>query len=286
MNRAFVIAKKKPQYAPMMDAVQRAGIPILDFKDDLRNYDQLIVFHTKYFEALETNATVGWWMCDYRTPRDLIVSPRANCDHIFLPYLDYHTMYENHFGAPVTFMPQHGVEWPAQPEARNLNADAVFIGHAAPNSKYHYNRGKLLKLISTICHLRHIAGEGTTRDMRSIYRKTPVSINITPPNMGGTSNRLFNILSSGGLCLTSWFFGIERMFRNGEHLIWFKTEDELFETLTEIIDDTGKNLRIRTAGADLYRAKHTAQHRIDNMFDILSGNETEFRGFLEDEPRK
>lgn len=280
MKRAVVIAKKKPVYAPIMDAVQRTGELILDFDDDLSGLDSIIVFHNKYFEPLKTDANVGWWMCDFRKPQELAVAPQYNCNHIFLPYQNYHSLYQEHFDVLVTFMPQCGVEWPTVRTTRPLQGDAVFIGNVSNDSKYHYNREKILKEVSRLCHYAQIGGEGTTKDMKHIYQQFPISINITPPGMAGCSNRLYNILSSGGLCLTTWFEGIERLFVNNEHLVWFKEPQELFAIVEMLLSHPNHNLRIRTSGKLLYDAKHTAYHRLQNMFDILEGTEVGFRGYL------
>lgn len=280
MSRAVVIAKKKPQYAPIMDAVQRTGMEIRDFNDDLSDLDYIIVFHNKGFEKLRTNAKVGWWICDYRSPERFGLQMRM--DHIFLPYHNFHTEYSERFNVPVTFMPQCGVEWPMEQSNRKIEGDAVFIGNVSRDNKYHYNRAEILEEVTRLCHYVHITGEGTTTDMRHIYQQFPISISITPPGMAGASNRLYNILSSGGLCLTSWFEGIEQLFENNEHMVWFKDKKELFEIIEKLLTNTRDNLRIRTNGQLIYQEKHTAKARLDNMFDILEGTETEFRGYLND----
>lgn len=283
MTRALVIARKKEQYAPIVDAVQRTGLPILDFSDDLTGFDQLIVFHNKYFEPLHTNAKVGWWMCDYRKPHELVALPQKNCHHIFLPFANHHHWFTDHFGVPVTFMPQCGVEWPAVPNPRRLHCDVVFIGNVGEN-QYHSNRSAIITELERYCKVQVISGERSTPDMREIFQQVRIVLNITPPGAAGCSNRLYNILSSGGLCLTTWFEGIEKLFTNYEHLVWFDSVSDLDVVVRHnILTNPMLMDHIRQQAKRLYQQKHTAQHRIDNMFDILSGTETGFRGFLTNE---
>ena len=271
MTRALVIARKKEQYAPIVDAVQRTGLPILDFTDDLTGFDQLIVFHNKYFEPLMTPAKDGWWMSDYREPHELVANPKRNCHHIFLPHHNYHEAYRAHFGVPVSYVPQCGVEWPLA-AGRNLNTDALFIGNVSNTGPYHHNREQILKEVSRLCHLEHLSGERTTADMRYLYSTAPISINITPPGMRGTSNRLYNILSSGGLCLTTYWEGMETEFENWKHLVWFKEPTDLFHIVGKLLSDARLAAHIRTNGRLLYETRHTAAHRLNQMTTILTMN--------------
>jgi len=279
MKRAFIIKKKKPNYAPIMDAVQRQGIEIRDFEDDLSDLTHAVVFHNKSFD-IKCPAKIGWWQCDYRKPSDLeILQFETDLAHIFLPMHNYHDEYELEYEVPVTFMPQHGLESPKQTTGRYIPETSVFIGNVA-NNPYHHNREQILAEIRDIMSVRIIGGEKNTIDQGYIYGKVPFSINITLPNMAGCSNRLYNILASGGLCVTTWFEGIERLFENNKHLIWFKEVSELKDIIPQLLVNEYKMHMIRNAGNELYRQKHTAQHRIANMFSILEGKETEFRGYL------
>jgi spore maturation protein CgeB len=92
---------------------------------------------------------------------------------------------------------------------------------------------------------------------------------ISPQYIGYTSNRLYNILASGGFCLTLWFPGIEDLFENKKHLVWFKTPEEAVKLARYYMEHPLEREKIAKQGHKEYLSKHTAQKRLDYMFDIL-----------------
>jgi predicted SAM-dependent methyltransferase len=95
-----------------------------------------------------------------------------------------------------------------------------------------------------------------------------------------TSNRLFVALGCGAFYLCQWFPGIQKLAKNHEHLVWFKTHDELFNLVDFYLEDETKRNRIRKQAERLAHSKHTYVMRIQNMMDIIDGKTPKFNGFL------
>jgi len=95
-----------------------------------------------------------------------------------------------------------------------------------------------------------------------------------------TSNRFFVALGCGACYVTKKFRGIELLTKNKKHLLWFENKDELFDILNYyLFHDTERN-KIREAGYRLAMEKHTYEHRLRNILDIVEGKTESFYGFL------
>lgn len=280
MKRAAVVYKIKPAFGPIMHAIQNTGIPVLSFADEeeMRSYDQLIIFHNKLPPPLPPHPQKAWWMCDFRSPSDL-AQEETNCDLIFICNQTYSKDFRNHFKKPVFYMPQCGMDDPIV-EGRPVKWEVVFIGNIAPRY-YHENRTLILDRIAGQRNLEHIQGEGQTVDQAWIYRMSRYCLSISYPMVMGTSNRTYNILSAGGFLLIKHFPGIERLFRSMEHCAWFKTADEALRLMNYFDRNNDHYHAIRRNGHELYLQKHTARCRLQNMFDIMNQTTNKFYGYLQ-----
>lgn len=63
-----------------------------------------------------------------------------------------------------------------------------------------------------------------------------------------TSCRTYHALLSGAFVLTRSFPGIEKFFVNGEHLVWFDTEEEGLRLIRHYLDSDEERERIASAG--------------------------------------
>lgn len=271
----------------MIKAAQKNGWAILglkgdkDYKINLKPFDSAVIFTNKpreNFYYIDTKCKIGWWMCDLRSP-NAIGKLSLIPDNIFLCNEEFINEYSEYYKTKTTFMPQSGVDDKMIP-GRDIEGNLVFIGGVS--SGYHANRGNILGYLKTRPDLNFwfINGEGTTKDQKYIYRNTDFCLAISPPAQTYTSNRLYNILSSGGFCLTLYFPGIEKLFKNHEHLVWFKQKEEIPKIVKYYTENKTKYNKIRRNGLKLYNEKHTAEHRLNNMFDILEGKCDNFKGFL------
>lgn len=286
MNLAVIFSQRKKQYGPIADAILKAsnsmGFDVKFYGDDLRGYENIIIFDTKIKRIrqhiqCDREAKVGWWYNDLRSP-NLFPSYRLNqITHIFLCNREYIEGYSNKFNKKVYYMPQCGHELDVS-EGRNFDSDVVFIGNLT-HIDYHYNRNEVLDLIKERVGLKHIKGERTTYDQGYIYKKTPISLSISLPMKGYTSNRLFNILASGGFALVRHYPGIEDLFINRRHIVWFKTPQQALKLTKEYLNDKEERKRISQEGYNIFKKKHKAEHRIRNMVDIMNGKTEDFYGF-------
>ena len=286
MRRAVVVKQIKDKWGPIMSSVQKTGIDIVGFDNvgKLKNYDSLIVFHNKFIPLLETDAKIGWWMNDLRTPLELL-NGGDQPDHyhyqkIFICHNTYNDEYQKTFSKPIYYMPQCGIDNSNIVRGRSINWKISFIGNVVNKKYYHEDREDIIKHLEEKYNVGIISGEGQTDDQQWIYNQTQYNLCMSYPMIGGTSNRLYNILSSKGFALVRHFPEIEKLFTNHKHLVWWKDVKEIPGIIEHYDNNYQAYLSVKENGYKIYNQYHTAKHRLDNMFDILEGKETEFRGYL------
>ncbi len=283
MRLAVATSKKKFKYGPIADAIIKSGIVELVSLEDqskFHEYDHIIVFYNKV--PIITNKPKGriaWWMNDLRKPEELEVLSKYNFDDIFLCHKTYDDLYKEAYKKPLYFMPQCGHSQPRE-KGRLINWETVFIGKAEGKKYYHNDRPSVLAEIGKYTNLKTISGEGQTGDQCWIYNKSRYSLAMSFPMIEGTSNRLYNILASAGFCLVRYFPGIEKQFENKKHLVWFKDAKEAVELIQYYNENEDERASIAEAGFQQFVDKHTATKRLQNMFAIMQGEETKFRGYL------
>lgn len=84
-----------------------------------------------------------------------------------------------------------------------------------------------------------------------------------------TSDRLWRIMATGAMCLTSYFPGIETMFDRYRHLDWWETLDELEGKIDHYLDEPEKTKWIAENGMNHVRENHTWTARVNEMMAFI-----------------
>ena len=91
------------------------------------------------------------------------------------------------------------------------------------------------------------------------------------------SERVYNIMASGGLCIHPRTYGLqEEGLVDGEHFVDYYTEQDLFVTLTMLLDK--KSDKVRKAISEmgrLWATQHTYSERLKEMFNIINKTKDE-----------
>lgn len=286
----------------LFQAAEKNDIPMLfsSREEKWDDYDLLIWFHNRP-PQMKTTAKVAWWMCDARTPETVLKSSgtAGNADYVFLCNSFMLKQYEKVFDVQAFHVPQCGDDMEG-PACRPINGDCVFIGAVPEIHPRHTRQGRHyldpigpaptdedffsairsvhLNRLPIISYIKKsgisvdiIHGERVTQDQKSIYSATPFSLAISPQIPGYTSNRLYNILASGGFCLTLKYPCIEEQFENHKHLVWFETAEEAVDLIRYYKDNPAKMQEIRDNGHAEYLRNHSAERRIEQMVALIEG---------------
>lgn len=264
-NNIVLFPHLKETYGPMAQSIIDTGIEVGSFNRDISKYDKAVLFcnDVSAIKNLKNGHTkIGWWMNDLRPP-EMLTS--VDVDYIFLCNKEHIEGYKEKYGVPVFYVPQCGID-SNYPSEEPITWDILFIGNFS--TQWHTNRKEFLDVLKER-NLRVITGQYYTKNQKHLYKNTPISLAISPQAIGYTSNRLYNILSSGGFCMTLWYPEIEEQFENKKHLVWFKTPEELLELTDYYLTHPEERAKIASEGQKLYRNKHTAFHRLTEMFALM-----------------
>ena len=83
------------------------------------------------------------------------------------------------------------------------------------------------------------------------------------------SNRIYQIIGSGGFYLTPYIKGLEKEFENGKHLVWVKSMDEMVEKIKYYLKNNKSREKIAKAGYELAHKKYKYADRVRCLVNEL-----------------
>ncbi len=85
---------------------------------------------------------------------------------------------------------------------------------------------------------------------------------------GHWSNRLWLVLGCGGFLLTNYVPGMEKLFENRKHLVWYRDEEECLSLVREYLDKPQERGMIADAGYRYVHEHHTFHHFVDRVLRL------------------
>jgi hypothetical protein len=169
-------------------------------------------------------------------------------------------------------------------------ADVAFIGKASLDSPHYARRRDLVRSVHERGVLR-VYGSGWEE-----LGITPARQHVYPHDyrraVGGAkivlgrdwttdcewyfSNRTWFTLGSGGFLLTNYVPRLEDLFRNHEHLVWYRDAKECVELIAHYLARPEERERIARAGRAYALAHRTYDHFARDLVDIVEGREPAF----------
>lgn len=142
--------------------------------------------------------------------------------------------------------------------ARDL--DVAFVGSLSSDEGF-----RRRKLIHAAMQNRpnHFLGKAWPEDMAAIYARAKIVVNAAYKN--DVNMRVFEALASGALLVTDPAAGLEDLFCDGEHLVIYRNDAAIGETVERYLADTAARARIAAAGRQEVLARHTYAHRVEEL---------------------
>ena len=92
------------------------------------------------------------------------------------------------------------------------------------------------------------------------------------------SNRVINTMACGGFLIQRYSPGLETVFENHEHLVWYGTEEELFSLIEHYLDEPLEQERIANRGRELVISNFTYDQAVARILeDALSSRKIKER---------
>lgn len=86
------------------------------------------------------------------------------------------------------------------------------------------------------------------------------------------SNRTFITLASGGFHLTHYVPGLETMFENRKHLVWYETEEECFGLMEYYLKRPALRAKIAREGRDWARRRYGMKRQVNRMLGLIEAH--------------
>lgn len=149
--------------------------------------------------------------------------------------------------------------------------DLSFIGNNNQPNRY-----KLVKHLHDKYNM-HVFGSGWdlklsnpgvyNDEFRRVCCRSKICISILDDKHTGLdsyfSNRLINIMATGGCCITSYSTNLESVFDRGYHVEWFKSIDELDAVVENCLSNSNHMNNMGNNALNIVRSKYTYDKSVD-----------------------
>jgi len=168
-----------------------------------------------------------------------------------------------------------------RPHLEEKKYDLVMLAHGTKRrlpDVGHGERNKFLQDLASASLKVHLFGTGNAGSYRHVdlvdFAKTisatkiSLAYNTNEVYMYCSWRRLFNTMASGGFILVHYFPGLEKVFKNRYHLVWFKNVDEAIELIRYYLTHEVEREEIALQGRKEVISYHTWDIRIKRMLNL------------------
>lgn len=176
------------------------------------------------------------------------------------------------------------VYFPVEEAPARLHSDAAFIGKYSRESPLHATRGALVSALAPHLDLalygrgwrelglRPRADEVFPRRYRQICRGARIVLGCDWRNdcEGYFSNRTWFTLGCRGFLLTNYVPGLEQVFENHGHLVWYRSPEEALDLARHYLARPEERARIAARGHAYVRAHRTYDHFARDLLTLVT----------------
>lgn len=160
----------------------------------------------------------------------------------------------------------HAAEPLAYPKKTIINKyDVCFVGNVGSWNRVDF-LDRMFKEFPNFFY-----GKRLFEEAADIFCSSKVVLNISIKN--DINMRVFEALCSGSLLLTNDLPSLPILFKDGQHLVTYKTLDEAVDKARFYIGNEAERARIAETGHQEFMAKHTYTHRLKTVLEIVKAAE-------------
>lgn len=237
----------------------------------------------KIRQIIGKNGKIAFWFVDLAQKINENRFLGQYIDFFFLSNFGQLSEYQKKWSIKNTyFMPQGCFLAKELPKDNEYLYDLGFLGRRQTNDPRYQKRNEILDAFSKKFSVKESDKTLTLESTIGFYQTCKINLGLSWRNdvMLYSSDRIFNVLGAGGFYLCSYFSGMEKLFKNHKHLVWFKSINDGLEQSQFYLDHEDKRKEIIEAGYFLVKTKHTYQKRVVNVFDIIYNKIGGFKGFI------
>ena len=107
-------------------------------------------------------------------------------------------------------------------------------------------------------------------EMPLVFRNSKINLNMTIPNIkSGIPLRIYDILGAGGFCLTNFQAELPMFFENEKHLVWYYSNEDLYEKVDFYLRHESERERIAASGCEFVEEYCGYEKRIREMLKLI-----------------
>ncbi len=108
--------------------------------------------------------------------------------------------------------------------------------------------------------------------MPKVFKQSKINLNITTRSItSGLSQRIWDVLASGGFLITNYQPEIELYFEDGKHLVTYNSYDELIEKTEYYLANPLERERIANAGHEEVNKNDSIVNRVIQIITKITG---------------
>ncbi len=180
--------------------------------------------------------------------------------------------------------------YPVESAAAELRSEVAFIGKYGRDSQLHATRGALIPAVAARFDLKLYGGGwrelGLVAERADVYPEQYREICRGAGIVLGCdwrhdiqwyfSNRTWFTLGARGFLLTNYSPGLEEIFENHRHLVWYRSVDECLELIDHYRARPDERARIAAEGHAFARAHRSYDDFARDLVDLFEGREPRF----------
>lgn len=111
------------------------------------------------------------------------------------------------------------------------------------------------------------------KELPLIYHCSRINLNITSKTiLSGIPQRVFDILSCGGFCLTNYQKEVAEFFEDGKDLVVFYDEKDLIDKVSYYLEHEEERKQIAINGYKTVISKFEIKERVSRMIDQITSS--------------
>ncbi len=214
-----------------------------------------------------------YWASDTHLGFDYRLETAKKMDHVFCAQkqavIDFEKAGVNAEWLPHAFEPQayHDIEnidefgFPRPFSYASKDFDIGFVGHVNSENRVEF----LHRMFSEFPNF--FFGQRRFQDAARVYAKSKIVINVAMKE--DLNMRCFEAMGAGAFLLTDYVPYMEEIFEDGKHLVLYRSTEEAIDKAKYYLAHDSEREKIAQAGFAEVMAKHTIDHRLDQMLSKI-----------------
>ncbi len=218
----------------------------------------------------------------------------------FVPLCDYHftgdrdciQLYQEDYGVQAHYLPVAAnsfLHFPVKLEDNdylNYTSDLAFVGNNFPNPERVRSEEKMLypfldqhkyvfkfwggDVIFNDIFMNVWQGRIAYEDINKAYSGTKIALGVSrcQSHEGYLTMRYFEAPACGCFFLADYCKGLEKMFKDGEHIVFVRDEDDVVELVDYYLENEEEREKIAQQGRAFILKHHTYQNRVETILRV------------------